>query len=280
LAAPEPQFGRSSAAVCPRSPSLNWVYKEPSVDPFFFFSSSHDNLPNLHNAFHKQQPLPQSQMPPNSLRNKRIAKAMKESAKKKKVSDDLVLTSSSETADNEPATSAQGDNDEVIGDLQMGEEATPTPSPSGTSSDLRSEDCRVFQGLHRSFDAAVLEPGWPIRADRSVTARLGRKPLAAAGPASADRDVTETTFRFGVPTASAFNFSMKRDVNGKSVHVANRSAEANAAVAVESSVLEAGPASADHDRNRPLFSALDGRITEQVDHHCMVMCQGPDSETK
>jgi hypothetical protein len=56
LAAPEPQFRRSSAAVCPRSPSLKWVYKEPSVDPFFFFSSSHDNLPNLHNAFHKQQP--------------------------------------------------------------------------------------------------------------------------------------------------------------------------------------------------------------------------------
>jgi hypothetical protein len=109
---------------------------------------------------------------------------------------------------------------------------------------------------------------------------LGRKPLAAADPASADREVTRTAFSFGVPTAQAFNFSMKWDVNGKSVHVANRSAEASATVAVESSVLEAGPASADHGRNRPLFSALDGRITEQVDHHPMVMRQGADSETK
>jgi hypothetical protein len=119
-----------------------------------------------------------------------------------------------------------------------------------------------------------------IRPVKSVVARMRAKAPAMPGPASADHDVDETATPSAVP-ASAFNISLSGDSNGKSVRVDNPPAEATATSAIDSSVLEAGPASADRDRTWPVPQDTPMEFSEidllRIDLMMRLQHRAPDS---
>jgi hypothetical protein len=151
--------------------------------------------------------------------------------------------------------------------------------------DPRFENYNQLYQRNRLLRDAVVEPGSrKIRSAKSIIKRKGLDPLAACDPATADHDVAKAAIPGSVPTASAFNFSMKWDVPGKSGHVANHAAEAPAVDAVPSSVFEPGfaPADLDSSRNRPLLAVPHEGRTEQeiLEHHRKTMLRVPDLLTE